>query len=360
MRPIAAVLPLALVLASCQSADTAGPSSTPVATRTYVMGFTPIPPRPDTALALRTIDLWATRADAGLLLYEPPWARLLAGEDAEALVRANELGLASYYRGKGLRLIASVDATNGVDRSGEATGLVALGRHLAEPEVRAAYVRYVAAFASIIRPEYLAVASETNLVRAAAPPALYRGLVDAAAAAGAAARAASPATRVFTTVQVEAAWGRLGGGANGAFAGIARDRADFPFAEAIGLSSYPYLGGFNEPEDVPLDYYARLGEGTALPFLVIEGGWTSASLGAIASSPDEQRRYVERHLRILDAARAAAYFQITFTDLDLAAITLPPGSILPLFAANGLVDANLAPKPALAAWDAAFRRPYRP
>jgi hypothetical protein len=111
---------------------------------------------------------------------------------------------------------------------------------------------------------------------------------------------------------------------------------------------------------VPLDYYTRLVDPPALPVMVIEGGWTSASLGGLTSSPDKQRRYVERHLRILDAARAAGYFQITFTDLDVGALGLPPGSILPLFASNGLVDANFAPKPALATWDEAFQRPYRP
>jgi hypothetical protein len=37
-------------------------------------------------------------------------------------------------------------------------------------------------------------------------------------------------------------------------------------------------------------------------------------------------------------------------------VPLPPGSILPLFASLGLVDANLAPKPALAPWDSAFAR----
>jgi hypothetical protein len=53
-------------------------------------------------------------------------------------------------------------------------------------------------------------------------------------------------------------------------------------------------------------------------------------------------------------------FQITFTDLDLATFNLPAGSILPFFAALGLVDASLAAKPALAAWDATYRRPLRP
>jgi hypothetical protein len=352
------LLALAALLGGC-GAD--GPADHgPVAPqRSYVMGFTAFPPRfGDDALIIRTIDAWATRADAALLLYEPPWERLLAGDDPDALVRANELGLANYFRGKGLRIIATLDATNGLDRAAEAAGLVALRRSLAEPAVRAAYARYVGAFAAVIQPEYLAVASETNLVRAVAPPALYQALVDAAAAGAAEAKRRSPTTRVFTTVQVETAWGRLGPG--GAFVGIARDRADFPFAEAVGLSSYPYLAGFGEPEELPLDYYSRLVAGAPAPLLVIEGGWTSASVGGITSSLDKQRRYLERHAQILDSARAVAWFQITFTDLDLGAIEVPPGSILPLFAALGLVDTSFTPKPALAVWDATFRRPFRP
>jgi hypothetical protein len=90
---------------------------------------------------------------------------------------------------------------------------------------------------------------------------------------------------------------------------------------------------------------------TPLALYVIEGGWPSG--GAFASSPDEQRRYVERHARILDAARARAWFQITFTDLD--PVAFPPG-IAP-FTTLGLVDTNFQPKPALQSWDAVFARP---
>jgi hypothetical protein len=357
MRRVAALV-LCALLPGCGAATTT-PSAPQASPRTYRMGFTAFPPRlGDNALAIRTVDTWATRADAGLLLYEPPWERLLAGDDPDALVRANELGLANYFRGKGLHIVATIDATNGLDRAGEAAGLVALRRSLAEPAVRAAYARYVGAFAAVIQPEYLAVASETNLVRAVAPPALYQALKDAAAAAAVEAKRRAPATRVFTTVQVETAWGRLVPGTG--FVGIARDRADFPFAEAVGLSSYPYLAGFGEPEELPLEYYSRLLEGGSAPLLVIEGGWTSTSLGGITSSPDKQRRYLERQEQILDAARAAGWFQITFTDLDLGATPVPPGSALPLFATLGLVDVNFAPKPALSVWDAAFARPYRP
>ncbi|HET8646936.1 MAG TPA: hypothetical protein VFO85_15685 [Vicinamibacteria bacterium] len=358
-RRLRSALPLALLAAgaaACGSDGATGPGPQAPG-RTYAMGFTAFPPRPaDTALIIRTIDLWAQRADTGLLLHEPPWEHLLRGEDAEALVRANELGLANYFRGKGLRIMATIDATNGLDRAADAPGLQALGRSLREPAVRDADVRYVGAFAAVIRPEYLSVASETNLVRAIAPAPLYDGLVDAARRAAAEARRVSPTTRVFTTIQVEVAWGRPAG----PFAGVARDLADFPFTEVLGLSSFPFLGGFADPEDLPLDYYSRLVAGTSLPVMVIEGGWPSAGVGGIASSPDEQRRYIERHVRLLDGARAIGYFQITFTDLDLASIPQPPGSILPLFATLGLVDVNLAPKPALDVWDATFRRPYRP
>jgi hypothetical protein len=322
------------------------------------MGFSGVPPRPDLQLVLRTIDLWSQRADAALILLEPPWTALLAGEDPEALVRNDPLGLANHYRAKGLRIVASIDPTNGLDRSSDAAPLVAARRSLREPAVRALYARYVRAFAASVRPDYLGIASETNLIRAVARPDLYAAVVAAGSEAAAAARAAFPGARLLSTVQVETAWGRVP--TTGAYVGIAQDRADFPFAEVLGLSSYPYLGGFAEPEDVPLEYYTRLVEGAPIPLMVIEGGWSSESVAGVTSSPDKQRRYIERQAQLLDAAHAIGVFQITFTDLDLPSLGLPPGSILPAFAFLGLVDVKLAPKPALSSWDATYKRPLRP
>lgn len=91
--------------------------------------------------------------------------------------------------------------------------------------------------------------------------------------------------------------------------------------------------------------------------MVVEGGWTSASVGSVTSTPLKQARWIARQMKLLDEARALFVFQLTFTDLDLAGVPLPPGSILPLFAALGLVDINLVARPALAQWDAAFARP---
>ncbi len=322
------------------------------------MGFSAVPPKPDINVILASIDLWSQRADAALILSEPPWDSLIAGWPADSLVRALHVGLTDYYRSKGLRIIVSVDPTNGLDRSSESPPLVAAGRSLTEPAIQSLYRAYVTAMDTILNPDYIAFASETNLVRAAAPSALYDALVQVSNDAAAGIRAVDPTVKLFASVQVEVAWGALGGG--GGYVGIAQDRADFPFMDALGLSSYPYLGGFAEPESLPLDYYDRLDDGSPLPMLVIEGGWTSESLagGGIVSSPDKQRRYIERHAAILDRARAAGWLQITFTDLD--STFFPPGTILPLFAFNGLVDKDLNPKPALDPWDATFRRPWTP
>ena len=91
------------------------------------MGFSSAPPRPDQALALRGLELWEQRADAALIFMEPPWTALLQGADPESLVRADPLPLVEHYRARGLRVIANLDPTNGIDRTAEAAPLVAAG-----------------------------------------------------------------------------------------------------------------------------------------------------------------------------------------------------------------------------------------
>ena len=326
--------------------DPARPQRPP---RAYRMGFSPIPPRQDGLVVYQNLELWTRRADAGLMLGEPPWDSLLAGVRPDSLVRRQLLPVAEYYRGKGLTIVASMDPTNGLDRSADSAPLQTAGRSLTEPAIQALYRAYVVAVDTLVRPAYLSLASETNLVRAMARPELYAAVRQNAADAFAAIRAHDTAVRLFATVQVEVAWGPP----PAAYVGIAQDLADFSFTEALGLSSYPYFT-WPDPDDLPPDYYARLAAGTSLPVLVIEGGWTSADLGAITSTPEKQARYIRAHAALLDAVGAAAWFQITFTDLDLTGVPPPLASSLAPFAYLGLVDAHLAPKPALTEWDAVF------
>jgi hypothetical protein len=337
------------MLVGCASSHAEAPPASS-GSRTYRMGFSPIPPRLSTAEVLRTADEMSRHADAALMVLDVPWAALLADTSAALLVRRDQLQLARLLTQRGVPLVVQLEPANGLNRGAEAAALVALGRSITEPAVQRVYREYVAAFDSIVRPDYLIVAVETNLIRAASKPTVYAALVTMSNAVAAERRAAGSKAKLMVSVQVDVAWGRLTGG-SGRFAGVARDRADFPFVDVLGLSSYPYLAGFRTPEEIPLDYYSRITVDAPLPMIVTEGGWTSGSVTGVASSPELQARYIRRQMQLADSAKLLGVFQITYTDLDVASFNLPSGSILPLFAQLGLVDASYRAKPALAVWD---------
>lgn len=354
---------LALALLACACAKEKPTAPPPAGTRSYRMGFSGLPSRPDQVLAVQEIQMWGLRADAAIWHEEPPWQALLAGASADSLVRANFLGLAQYYRGHGLALVFEIDPTNGLNRSVNADSLVAHGQSIGMPYVQAAFRRWAAAVDTILVPDDLGLACEVNLVRVAAPDSLYQAEKQLARStadllrAMHAARPVPHAGRLYATIQVDLAWGRLGG--PGVYQGAATELADFSWADRVGLSAYPYLAGFDEPDLIPTDYFARIARDAGKPVMVIEGGWTSASLAsaAVTSSPAKQARYVRRMTSLLDAAGATAWFQLEFADLDLASFPpQPPGSILPLFATLGFTDPDMNPKPALEPWDSAFAK----
>jgi hypothetical protein len=333
-----------LMLVAATACSDGGPNES---ARPYLMGFSAIPPKMDTTLLLPTLTLAAQHSDAGLIQLSIPWDVLLIDTAAATEVRLVRLPLVNFYRGSGKKIVVALDVTNGLDRAAEDPILVGLGRSITDTMIQRLYREYVSAVDSILRPDYMSLAAETNLIRVAAPAPVYDAVVTMVNAAAGELATQGSTTRLMVSVQVETAWGKLQG--TNLFIGIAQDRADFPFLDALGLSSYPYLGGFTQPEDIPTNYYDRLVEGQPLPVVVLEGGWPSQSAGAITSSPQLQVRYIRRHAEILDATNARGLFQITFTDLHPS--IFPPGSALSLFANLGLVDTALQAKPALAEWD---------
>lgn len=327
----------------------------PKLARTWRMGFSHLPARPTVPAVIAGINLWSRRADMAIIHEELPWAALLAGESPEAILKRDKLDLVKYLRSKKLGLAFVLDLTNGLERREEAAALVAAGRSLAEPAVQALAVRYALAVEAMLKPAWLGLAAETNLIRIAAPPKVYRAVKGTAGAIQAALVQATARSLRFVSVQAEVAWGRLGG--TGRYAGIAQDLADFPFTAALGISSYPYLG-FGDPSDLPRDYYARIKGTSGLPVIVTEGGWTSGSQGTLKSSPEKQARYITRQAQLLEAAQAIGWFQLQFADFDLKSFPGPHPANLALFAGIGLADADLHPKPALATWDAVFGRKW--
>lgn len=356
---VSAQLAVGLTGCSSSSGDAAPPPPSsapppPPPTRTYRLGFSGLPPRLDTATLLRGVDLWSTRAEIAAIHEELPWTDLLAGMSPDAILDRDKVQLVQYYRSKSLQLYFMADLTDGLARDKESPQLRALNRSLSEPAVQRLYRDYVGAVVRKLRPEYIGLAAETNLIRAAAPAALYAAVVQAANAAAADLRGAGTnGAPVFISVQVETAWGVLG--AQSAYAGIDADWRDFSFTQLLGLSSYPYFA-YAQPEDIPADYYSRLLAGRSLPAMVVEGGWSSAAAGAIASSPDKQARYVQHHAQLLDSVGARGLVQLMFADLDLTRFPPPLPANLPLFASIGLTDSNFVGKPALASWDALHAR----
>ncbi len=353
MRRALVLLSAGILSAAC--GDGSGPE---VRARSYLMGFSAVPPRFDTSTAnlIAAINNWVPHADAAIMHVSPPWAGMLGGATPDSAVRTVELPLAQYYRAKGLDIVFTVDATDGLNRAAEAPELVALGRSITDTMIQRLYREWVYAVALRIQPRYLGLAAETNLIRQLAADSVYQAVVTMTNAVATQIKGASLPSTLYVSVQVETAWGRPAG----PYQGITQDLTDFPFVEALGLSSYPYLGGFADPESIPLDYYSRIPLGTTLPVLVVEGGWPSVSVGSVMSSPAEAARYIGRQEQLLDSAKAKGLFQLTFYDLDLSANPPPPGSILPLFTHLGLADSALHAKPSLAVWDGVLGRAYLP
>ena len=201
---------LVMGVSACGGGDQSSPAPPPTAaaTRTWRLGFSPIPPRPTTVAVLDGIDRWSQRAEIAAIHEELPWTDLLGGMSPDDILDRDKVQLVNYMRGKGLQLYFMADLTDGLSRGDEAPQLRALGRSITEPAVQQAYRNYMLAVQRKLHPEIIGLAAETNLIRVAALPAVYAAVVTAANAAAADLRAAgSPATLAFS-VQVETAWGR--------------------------------------------------------------------------------------------------------------------------------------------------------
>lgn len=322
--------------------------------RTYRMGFSLIGPKFDVETIVRNIDEWSKHADGAIDHRDVPWKSLLAGGDAGAWVRKEVVPVTNLYRSRHFVLACTVDLADGIDRTKEAKELRDAGRSIAEPAVQKVYVDYVTAFAKEVKPDYLGLGSEVNLLADNLPKATYDALVKMAGEAARAVNRVSPGTKLYVSAQVEWAWGKFPG--QKGFQGCERIFKDFPYVRALGVSSYPAFG-WSEPEQIPLDYYRKLLGGRDLPVLMVEGGWPATTVQTIASDPDKQARWVRRLAAVLDDCRAVFVGLLTYTDLDLDSIPQLKGTIIPFFATMGMADIRFQPKPALREWDLVFKRP---
>ncbi|OGB06156.1 MAG: hypothetical protein A3E25_16320 [Burkholderiales bacterium RIFCSPHIGHO2_12_FULL_69_20] len=288
------------------------------------------------------------RAEYVLMQEALPWAELLAGTPAASLVARDLAPLAGYAAALGLDVVYLPEITDGLARGREPAALLATGRSLSEASVRQAFCDYLLAVAQQINPATMGLATETNAVRLLAPAVLYHSVVQAVRQGAAALRDAGYSGELMITLQVEVAWGLMPGQLG--FEGISVDLQDFPAAQMLGLSSYPYFA-FIQPEDVPLNYYSRLVSTSGTPVMVVEGGWPSHPGIGGPTSGDMQARYLSHQAKLLNEVAARGLTQLMLADLDLGSWPAEQAAGLASFASLGVMDSAFGAKPALAVWE---------
>ncbi len=344
--PISLVL-LAVTLSSCSKHDDPIPS-----TRTYRMGFQNSAPRYTFDEAIKSLGIWTQRADAAIITADVPWDSLYQGTRAEDFVVRNYKDLVSYYRSKNLKLWVYIEPANGLDRASEAKPLLDRGKSMTDPEVQKLYKRFAFVMDSVLMPDHMGLALETNLIRGIASAPVYQAIKQAANEAATEIRNYDANVKLSVSVQVEFAWGKLQG--DNQYLGVQSDFLDFPFIEELGLSSYPYFC-FENPQEIPINYYTKLLDEQSIPVFVSEGGWSSVTVDKYTGTLQKQYDYFSRHNEILADAKAIALFQLTFTDIDIASLPSTTPSNLNLFAHLGLIDIDFNSKLAMEKWDEMFK-----
>ena len=86
--------------------------------------------------------MWTARSDAAIISIQVPWATLYSGTAPETYINQNFKDLVNYYRNKNFKLWIYLDPVNGLDRTADASDLVALGKSISQPEPQARFARF--------------------------------------------------------------------------------------------------------------------------------------------------------------------------------------------------------------------------
>lgn len=349
-RPFAFALLLALAACGKPAEPDRPDGSNP---RTYRMGFAPTPPRATTESVIQTAHQIAERGELALMQQEVPWAALLDGSQTMEAALEERRELADFLRALGLEIVFLLDPLDGLDRRKEPPDLIARGRSITEPEIRALHDDWALEVARILRPEWYGLASEVNTLADLGDPALHAAIRAMVNELSPRIRAASPGTRTFVSFQADQAYGLPGFPRNVDHLELIDDYE----VDGLGLSTYPVFV-LEDPSEIPADFFSRFDEATEKPLLLVEGGWGSKPTAATQGTPAEQADFFRRVAGLLDDVEAEAWVFLIYADLDLPTYGLPPDreAALSNFASMGIVGSDFEPKPAAAVWDSVRAR----
>ena len=333
-------------------------------TRSFLMGFT-LWPADLSDEGLRTAQDFAyAHGDivSVALIGGIPWPEALDGKPFSKSVQD---GL-TYRPPPGKRLFLSVSPLDKDRRGlapywGEQENL-ALPKPwdkepINSPRVKKAYINFLLRTVQNMRPDYLAIGVESNVLLTR-EPAKWRLFKELYRESYRTLKKAHPTLQIFFTTEV-LHYKRLTKEAKGT--DQEREVADLmKQSDLFAMSVYPHMTEL--PRPVPanfFDFAARFKK----PIAVSESGMTSRSVamksyGLVLNGSDaDQEQFTE--LLLKTAAREKYEFVINFatTDFERLVIKLrpPQDDIARIWAFTGMQTGEKKPKPALAQWDAYYR-----
>ncbi len=345
MRFIPGIVLGTLLLVSCGNGDAPGSTQAP---------DTPTP----LAAAATATEAPVAETRFGVAGLIPPhwpessehdWRALFEGfDETGALVGAYQAWdqhepIAMVYHVAGERGIVPVVAL-GVTRDLPGGGLEPQFDPAAD-DARRAFIDAAVDVVSEYAVEYLLVSTEVDRLHDHDPDA-FDAFVSLYTETYEAVKAVSPETMVFTAFQLEMLRG------DAALSGRefeerwhVLDRFE-GYMDLVGFTTFPFLE-YEDPADIPEDYYEAIARHTDLPVAFTEIGWPSAPLSVAPDSPhggdpEQQAAFVRRFVELTDVL-----------DVRIALWAFPhdPGAgVLSTFESIGLRENDGTPKPALEAW----------
>lgn len=323
------------------------------APRAYRLGFSALPATLTDAGQLEAFDLGAKYGDVLLIQRPIAWTEFAAGGTPSTRTRNQTASERDNAQSRGLRLFIALDPFDPGDRGRLASPPAGMEtKDLGDATLRSALVAQAKYVAVNYKPAYLAIGVEVNGTYERNPT-QYQRFVEAYNEAYAAAKSASPDTLVFPTFEYEQLLGVVPWEApHPPRWELLRDFAER--SDLFAISTYPSFT-YSVARKVPPDYYRQMREQTKLPVAFASAGYASAPGrdGVNSSTPDEQRRFLQRLLG--DADALASPLVMWFLRQDATYLTAPP---FDLFQSIGLVDASGKPKESWETWERASKRPY--
>jgi len=340
------------------------------ATRPFKMGFTRWPSDLTLEGVQIAVDFAHHHGDVVSVMFIGgiPWTEALAGAPYSADVEAN----LSYRPPKGTQTFLSISPLDQL-RSGLAPYWGAKDNMPLPPgwefkafddsDVITAFKRFTLDATARMKPSYLAIAIEANILRSK-NRAAWPGFVKLYTETRAAVKEKFPGLPVFFTTEIshylEMNPEDAGSNQAQAIGDLMKD------SDYFAMSLYPYMG-FTWPRPFTsdrLDFARKFKK----PIVVSESGFTSQDVVlptwgvTLRGTPEEQRDF---EMEVFKAARADRYsFVINFATTDFpqlcAKIGGAQGELASVWQYTGMQTDQGQPKLAQAVWDAEFRAVFDP